>query len=368
MKDLLSWDQTLFKDSELFELDHIPEHFLHRDAQMQSLMFSIRPALGGGRPLNCLCNGPPGTGKTTAVVKIIEEIENHTSKVIPVLVNCQVDSTRYAVFSRIFKKLMGYAPPTSGVSFKKIFGEVAKHIAEKEKVLVVVLDDMNYLFYENEVNDVLYSLLRAHEIHPGARVGVIAVLSDTGVPHILDRKVESVFLPEEISFPSYTLDETRDILLNRAKLGFYPDVADSGVIDKIAEYTHSLGDLRVGIDLLKRAGLNAERHANRKISVEDVESAYEKSRLVHLSYVIRSLKKDEKLLLGLIADMPEVTSGDLYEKFHSLTKLGYTRFYEMLNKLGGVSLVDADFTGKGSRGRSRVVNLRYKADEVKKRL
>jgi cell division control protein 6 len=66
--------------------------------------------------------------------------------------------------------------------------------------------------------------------------------------------------------------------------------------------------------------------------------------------------------------MPEVTSGDLYEKFHSLTKLGYTRFYEMLNKLGGVSLVDADFTGKGSRGRSRVVNLRYKADEIKKRL
>jgi len=30
MKELLSWDQTLFKDSELFELDHIPEHFLHR--------------------------------------------------------------------------------------------------------------------------------------------------------------------------------------------------------------------------------------------------------------------------------------------------------------------------------------------------
>lgn len=368
MKDLLSWDQTLFKDSELFELDHVPEHFLHRGAQMQSLMFSIRPAFSGARPLNCLCSGPPGTGKTTAVAKIIEEIENHTSKVVPVLVNCQVDSTRYAVFSRVFRKLIGYAPPTSGVSFKKIFGEVAKHIAEEEKVLVVVLDDMNYLFYENEVNDVLYSLLRAHEIHLGARVGVIAVLSDTGVPHILDRKVESVFLPEEISFPPYTLEETRDILSNRVKLGFYPDVVDSDVLDRIAGYTHSLGDLRVGIDLLKRAGLNAERHARKKISVEDVESAYEKSRLVHLSYVIRSLKQDEKVLLGLVADMQEVTSGDLYEKFHSMTNLGYTRFYEMLNKLGAVSLLDADFTGKGSRGRSRIVTLRYGANEVRKRL
>lgn len=43
MKDLLAWDQTLFKDSELFELDHVPEHFLHRDAQLQSLMYGVRP-------------------------------------------------------------------------------------------------------------------------------------------------------------------------------------------------------------------------------------------------------------------------------------------------------------------------------------
>ncbi len=368
MKDLLSWDQTLFKDSELFELDHIPEHFLHRDAQLQALMYSIRPALSGARPLNSLCIGAPGTGKTTAVLKIFEEIEKHTPKIIPVLVNCQVNSTRYAVYSQVFKKLIGYSPPSSGVSFKKIFSEVAKYLAEREKVLLVALDDMNYLFYENEVNEVLYSLLRAHETHPGARAGVIAVLSDTGVPHILDPKVESVFLPEEIKFPQYSYDEIKDILSNRAKLGFYPNVLDNSVLERITEHTFALGDLRVGIDLLKRAALNAERRAGRTIAAEDVESAYEKSRLVHLSYVMRALKNDEKTLLGLIADFPQVNSGELYEKFHEKTALGYTRFYEMLNKLGSVKLIDADFTGKGERGRSRVVKLRYQPLEVRARL
>lgn len=368
MKDLLSWDQTLFKDSELFELDHVPEHFLHRDAQLQALMYCIRPALSGSRPLNSLCVGAPGTGKTTAVFKIFEEIEKHTPKVVPVVVNCQVNSTKYAVFSQIFKKLVGFAPPASGVSFKKVFGEVAKYIAEREKVLVVALDDMNYLFYENEANEVLYPLLRAHETHPGARVGVVAILSDTGVPHILDPKVESVFLPEEIKFPQYSRGEIRDILSNRAKLGFYPNVLDNSVLERITEHTSALGDLRVGIDLLKRAGLNAEHRAGRTIALEDVESAYEKSRLVHLSYVMRALKSDEKLLLGLIADSPQSNSGELYEKFHEKTVLGYTRFYEMLNKLGSVKLIDADFTGKGARGRSRVVTLRYQPDEVRARL
>ncbi len=368
MKDLLSWDQTLFKDSELFELDHVPEHFLHRDAQLQALMYCIRPAFGGSRPLNSLCIGAPGTGKTTAVFKIFEEIEKHTPKIVPVVVNCQINSTKYAVFSQIFKKLVGFAPPASGVSFKKVFGEVAKYLAEREKVLVVALDDMNYLFYENEANEVLYPLLRAHETHPGARVGVVAILSDTGVPHILDPKVESVFLPEEIKFPQYSRGEIRDILSNRAKLGFYPNVLDNSVLERITEHTSALGDLRVGIDLLKRAGLNAERRAGRTIALEDVESAYEKSRLVHLSYVMRALKNDEKLLLGLIVDSPQSNSGELYEKFHEKTALGYTRFYEMLNKLGSVKLIDADFTGKGARGRSRVVTLRYQPGEVKARL
>ncbi len=368
MKDLLSWDQTLFKESELFELDHVPEHFLHRDAQMQSLLYSVRPAMNGARPLNCLCNGAPGTGKTTAVIKIFEEIEKHTPKIIPVLVNCQAYSTRYAVFSQIFHKLIGYAPPSSGASFKKVFGEVAKYLIDNERVLLVALDDMNYLFYENEVNDVLYSLLRAHETHPGARIGVIAILSDTGVPHILDPKVESVFLPEIITFPQYSMDEAKDILSNRARLGFYPGVLDDEVLEKIAEHTSNLGDLRVGIDLLKRSGLNAESRAGRTISIDDVEQAYGKSQLVHLSYVMSSLKEDEKLLICLIADSPKTGSGELYEKFHSKTGQGYTHFYELLKKLGSVRLIDADFTGKGSRGRSRIVNLRYQADEIKARL
>jgi len=96
-------------------------------------------------------------------------------------------NTIRCIFTDI-QKLIGYAPPASGASFKKIFGDVAKYIVEHEKVLIVALDDINYLFYDTEVNDVLYSLLRAHETHPGARMGVIAILSDTGVPHILDPK------------------------------------------------------------------------------------------------------------------------------------------------------------------------------------
>ncbi|MCJ7444702.1 MAG: AAA family ATPase, partial [Methanotrichaceae archaeon] len=132
---MLLWEETLFKDRELFELDHLPEHFLHREPQLNSLKFCIRPALQGARPLNVVCVGPPGTGKTTAIFKLFEEIESHTSRVIPVHVNCQLDSTRYTVFYQIYKKIFGHAPPASGISFKRLFERVAKHSAEKNVIL-----------------------------------------------------------------------------------------------------------------------------------------------------------------------------------------------------------------------------------------
>lgn len=367
-KDLLMWDETLIKNPDMFELDHIPEYFAHREHQMQALMYCVKPAMRGGRPINALCIGPPGTGKTTAVHKLIEEIEKYTSKVIPVYINCQVNYTRYTLFSQIFKRLFNIMPPSSGVSFKKIYDQITQHLADEEKVLVTALDDINYLFHEGEDEQVLYSLLRAHESRPGARIGIISIRSDSGEDFRFDPKIESVYLPEEIRFPRYTDDEISDILKNRIKLGFYPEVVSKEVLAMIVEQTVMLGDLRVGIDLLKRSALNAEKRAARSIDTEDVKLALETSKLVHLTYILKSLKNEEKILLDIISSRDGIATGELCREFHDKTGLGYTRCYETLEKISALKLVDANFTGKGIRGRSRIISVRYCAEDIKKQL
>lgn len=371
-KEMLLWDQTIFRDEQYFELDFIPENLLHRDSQLRSLKFSVAPALRGATPLNAYCRGAPGTGKTSAVLKVFEELEATTQKVVPVYINCQVDSTRYAIFAQVFKKLFGYPPPSSGISFKKLFSQIAKHLVEKKKVLIVALDDVNYLLMSKEVNDVLYSLLRMHEVVPGARVGIIAILSDLTLDMVssLDPQVQSVLLPEEILFPQYSYDELKDILRNRVRYGFFPNVVSEDILDTVTRYTEDTGDLRVGINLLKRSGLNAERRASREITSEDIRSAYEGSRYVHLNYALRNLKKEEKTLLACIveAGKDEVMSGELYDCFKERTGLGYTSFYEMVNRLESLKLLNLNSTGKGTRGQSRLVSLKYEAGEVKKRL
>jgi cell division control protein 6 len=245
---------------------------------------------------------------------------------------------------------------------------IARAMAEKNRVIVVALDDVNYLFPEKEVDRVLYTLLRAHETFPGFRAGVIAILSEPALSYVFDPRVGSVFQAEEVSFPLYSVEEIRDILDRRVQLGFYPGVVSPEIVDVVSDLTERAGDLRVGIDLLKRSGMEAERRASRTVSKEDVDRARERSGLVHLSSALKPLREDELLLLGLAAEMETSKAGDLYEKFKDATGSGYTRFHEILNKLDAARLVDTDFSGPGHRGRSRVVRIRYDPKEVLERI
>ncbi len=367
---MLSWDESVFRDEHVFEIDHVPETFSHRESQMESLKYALRPAVRGSRPLNVIARGPPGTGKTTAVQILFDELRAQT-EVQAVRVNCQVDSTRYAVFSRLFAEIFEYEPPSSGISFKKLFSQITDRLVDDDEVLVVALDDVNYLFYESEASDTLYSLLRAHEAHSGAKIGVIGVSSDLDLDVIesLDTRVQSVFRPEEVYFNKYDEPEIVDILRARARRGFHDDVVGPGILDRVAELTAEQGgDLRVGIDLLRRAGMNAEMRASRTVERTDVEAAYDKSKYVHLSRRLRELSDSESALVSVIADHDGKKAGDIYEAFQEETGLGYTRYSEIINKLDQLGIIDATYTDVEGRGRSRELTLAYDAEAVRDRL
>jgi cell division control protein 6 len=362
-KDLLMWDETLFRDPEVLELDYVPEQFHYREDQMRELAFQIRPGLRGGRPLNTICRGLPGTGKTTCVRKLFGEIEETTKKLVPVYVNCQIDNTKFAIFSQIYRRLSGHLPPASGTSFKQVFDAIARLLQKEEAVLLLALDDANYLLYENELNKVLYTLLRSHEAYPGTRIGVIVIISDLDVDlsREVDARVASVFRPTEIYFPPYSETEVRSIIQERVLQGFYPGVVTEGMLDLVIAQTMKSGDLRVGIDLMKRAGLSAEMHARREIEREDICGAYSVSKYLHLAYSLKTLKDDEKQLLRTLASRSagegDMNAGEVFQAVKDAMGIGYTRFYEIVRKLDAMRLVNLQY--RDGKGRTRVVSLRY---------
>ncbi|MDD1711197.1 MAG: ORC1-type DNA replication protein [Methanoregulaceae archaeon] len=366
-KNLLMWDETLFRDPEVFEIDYVPEQFNHREIQMRELAFQIHPGIRGGRPLNTICRGLPGTGKTTSVRKIFSEIEENTKKLVPIYINCQIDNTKFAIFSQIYRRLSGHLPPASGTSFKQVFDAIARLLVKEEIVLLVALDDANYLLYENEMNRVLYSLLRSHEAYPGTRIGVILIISDMDVDlsSAVDARVSSVFRPTEIYFPPYGGDEVQEIMRERVLQGLYPGSLPEEMFSLVVEQTQKSGDLRVGIDLLKRATLNAERRASRVIEREDICQAYDISKYLHLSFSVKSLKDEEKAVLRALADHStgdaEMNAGEVYRAVKESVPIGYTRYYEIIRKFDAMRIINLQY--RDGKGRTRVISLRY--DPVK---
>ena len=318
--------------------------------------------------MNTVCKGLPGTGKTTVIRKLFQEIEETTKKIVPVYINCQIDNTKFAIISQIYRKLLGRLPPSSGTSFKQVFDAVARHLTKEEIVLLVALDDANYLLYENEINKVLYTLLRSHETYEGTRIGVIVIISDMDVDlsRAVDARVASVFRPTEIYFPPYGDQEVRDIMKARVTQGLFTGVLSDDLLDLVIQQTQKSGDIRVGIDLLKRATLSAERAARRSIERDDICGAYEISKYLHLSYTVKTLKGEERQILKSLAERSakehEMNAGDVYKAFKETQAIGYTRFYEIVKKLDAMRLINLQY--REGKGRTRIITLRYDPAKV----
>lgn len=364
IEDILMHDESLFQNINAFDPDYVPQDYNFRDTQMEAMAISIRPAMIGGQPSNAIVLGSPATGKTTAIRKVFELVEKSTEKVVCVYINCQLHTTRFGIFSQIYKKIFGHIPPETGVPFSRIYDQIMQNLQKNNKSLVIALDDVNYLFQSKTANKVFYDMLRAYEEYPGVKTAIFAILSDLEFKYAFDKNVNSVFIPQEINFPLYTYSEIEDILKNRAKAGFFPNVLPEDILEQIAMYTYEIGDLRIGINLLKSCGNFAEASASREITQEHFEQAIDSLVSINIRETLNSLNDMEKDLLKVISGWEGVCkAGELAEMYREKTNSSYASFNRTLDKLEFVRLIDTKFTGKGVRGNSREIILRFNPDE-----
>ncbi len=364
IEDILMNDESLFSNINAFDPDYIPHNFNYRDTQMQAMALAIRPAINGGQPSNSTILGSCATGKTTAIKKVFELVEKNTMDVICVYINCQLHTTRFGIFSQIYKKIFGHLPPETGVPFSRIYSKIMEHLQKNQIALIVALDDVNYLFQNKTANKVFYDILRAYEEYPGVRSAIFATLSDLEFKYAFDKNVNTVFIPQDITFSPYTYSEIHNILNDRVKAGFHPNVMPDEILEQISNYTYEKGDLRAGINLLKSVGNIAESQASKIIQQEHYNKAINSQTPTPLLQTLKSLSPLEKSLLEIIINSDKIlNAGEASDLFIKKENVSYASFNRILEKLEFLRLIDTPFTGEGVRGNSRKLILRFNPED-----
>jgi len=354
--DILMDGETLFQNEGVFTPAYVPKDFIHRDSEIGEIMLALKPGLRGVAAVNTLVYGPPGTGKTTAVKYAFEELKQASKKLLPVYINCEDISTPYGIFAKIYEAIYGLSPPSTGKPIEDVKERVFSRLKKEDRGLVVALDELDRLAADRTIDRVLVDFLKAHSTYGYDKIGIIGITIKEDLLAGLDEKTRSVYNPTRILFQRYKKNELKDILGNRARYGFYDGALSDALLTYIADKTYDSGDLRTGIDLMRRSGLLAEKDAVRKITKEHIDKALGAQPEARREESTDKLLEEDKTLLDLIKKKESWVSGDLYKEYKEKTGTGVKKYNELLAKIEKLNLIKTEYR-TGIRGRSREITI-----------
>jgi len=289
----------IIADPEVLEEEYIPQNIPCREVQKKELAFCLSPIEKGMKPLDCLCHGKPGTGKTALVKYILQQIQENTNA-FALYVNCWENKTLNLILDRLVDQL-------SLVIVEKSYSVKLSRVKQKikKRPCIVALDEVDKLD-RKDLNDILYML---KEI---GKVGVVCISNTRKYVLDLDPRAVSRMRFTSIEFPVYSNEELLTILKHRViDCGaLFPNSYTTAILEKIADL--AAGDARVAIQSLRNTAIIAEKSNKSRIPEEDVERGYAEVKEIKRKYYLERLTPHHKLILDIVKKEKRISSSIFY--------------------------------------------------------
>ncbi len=381
--DLLK-ESIIFKNRDALSPHYMPDTLLFRTTQINSIVKALTPSLKGDRGRNVFIYGKTGTGKTSCVKYVIEEVKKlPTVRARISYINCRIYNSRYKVLSKIISDhLPTYAK--RGFGLVDIYEKLISWIEEDGKVLIVVLDEIDLV---KDLDDLVYTLSRANGDIKSGGITIMGVSNRISFKDELDPRSLSTLYETELVFPPYNSKELLGILEQRVSLGLKPGMVDTSALSLAAAKAASeSGDARFALKIVSRAAEIVEDKHLPKLTTMEVEEASKAAEEDVAYELVSTLPEHQKLVIYAIAlltlqgsrykKLTEGTeaylfSGEVYEKYVSISNSLHkdpksSRWYrKYISDLNMQGLITTYESGKGIRGHTKLIKLSYPPEKIK---
>ena len=349
-KDALRDSESIFLNPIALDYDYQPKLVPYRENHQKYMASSIKPLFQNRNGKNLFIFGQPGVGKTTSSRHVLRELEEYEDSIYLIYINCWKFDTSFKIVNEICDQI------NYKFTHNKRTDELMKVIESyfNKKSSVIVLDEVDKL----KDFDAIYSVLEG--IH---RKTIFLITNGKDWLINLDQRLRSRLNAEDLEFKPYNKEETFGILNERLEFAFVPNSFDKDAFNLIAEKCYEIGDIRMGLFLLKEAGEFAEQGSSKKITIDHAKYVIEKLK----DFKIRDAEKLEREEIEILRIIKENSGKKIKEIYEVYKNNGgdksYSTFHRKINELKSNNLVETEEKNLGEGGKSYIVNYIKKLDE-----
>ena len=147
-KDILGSSETLFKNDVALDYSFVPKIVPYREKEQRIIAGCIKPLFQEKSGKNVFIYGQPGVGKTVALRKVLEELQDETDGIIPLYINCWQRNTTYKIIAEICE-LMDFKF-IQNKKTEELFKLIKQALNKKSVVFVFdevdKLEDLDFLY------------------------------------------------------------------------------------------------------------------------------------------------------------------------------------------------------------------------------